>query len=499
MAAEVRGIRTFALLTLVLLCLFIRRSSAKAAPAGCRNVPGDAGWPTTSQWNHLNRTVGGQLIKAIPIGASCYKNTYDVATYVNDIHVYDEAACADVNKNWRDPSLHFESSSSVMGTYFANNSCNPVNVQGDCGIGSYVQYAIDVRSDQDAVAGIAFAKKHNIRLLIRNTGHDYLGKSTGYGALALWTHHLKDMSPVIQYNSTYYNGPALRVSAGVQVSEVYDYLEKQGYTAIGGECPSVGIAGGYIFAGGHSPSSSLLGLAADGILETDGILANGSSFTASPSQHQDLYWFLSGSGAGGTVAYMKSVTFRVFKDFAVSGAILTMPYEGILTDDEFWPLVDTWHSITPNITAAGAYAYAFYYQGYFQIWPLFAPLLTQAQTLHLLEPLTNKINALQKRHPALTYNLTSSTHPTFNKAYKALFPPIPSGGWQWSSRLIPHTIILNHAPALSSTFRSIFASGATMVEAVMTPSLEVSKPISGNNSVLPAWRTNVIEIVAGKP
>ncbi|KAL8710297.1 MAG: hypothetical protein Q9220_005067 [cf. Caloplaca sp. 1 TL-2023] len=306
------------------------------------------------------------------------------------------------------------------------------------------------------------------------------------------------MSPVFQYSSAYYDGPAFRVSAGVQVSEVYDFLEKQGYTAVGGECPSVGIAGGYIFAGGHSPSTSLLGLAADGILETEGILANGSSFTASPSQHQDLYWFLSGSGAGGTVAYMKSVTFRIFKDFAVSGAILTMPYEGILTDDEFWPLVDTWHSITPNITAAGAYAYAFYHQGYFQIWPLFAPRLTSAQALQLLKPLIDHIGVLKRTHPRLTYNLSSSTHPTFNKAYKALFPPLPSGGYQWSSRLIPRTIILNHAPALSQTFRAIFSSGATMVEAVMTPSLESSKPIA-NNSVLPAWRTNVIEIVAGKP
>ncbi|KAI4239310.1 MAG: hypothetical protein L6R40_005525 [Gallowayella cf. fulva] len=34
------------------------------------------------------------------------------------------------------------------------------------------QYAIDVRNDQDAIAGIDFARKHNIRLVIRNTGHE---------------------------------------------------------------------------------------------------------------------------------------------------------------------------------------------------------------------------------------------------------------------------------------------------------------------------------------
>lgn len=41
-----------------------------------------------------------------------------------------------------------------MQTYFANNSCNPINVQGDCGIGSYVQYAIDVAGHAGVKAGL---------------------------------------------------------------------------------------------------------------------------------------------------------------------------------------------------------------------------------------------------------------------------------------------------------------------------------------------------------
>ncbi|KAL8696452.1 MAG: hypothetical protein Q9224_002787 [Gallowayella concinna] len=477
---------------------FVQGISAQAARAGCRNVPGDPGWPTLGQWEQLDEAVGGRLIKTIPIGSSCYKNTINVANGKDDIHVFNKATCENVQKNWQEPTFHDESSSSVQQTYFANNSCNPINVQGDCGIGSYVQYAIDVRKDQDAIAGIAFARKYNIRLVIRNTGHDYLGKSTGFGALALWTHHLKDISPVIQYKSNHYNGPALKVSAGVQVSEVYNYLEKQKYTAVGGECPSVGIAGGYIFAGGHSPGSSLYGLAADGILEMSGIFANGSHFTASPIHNQDLYWFLSGSGAGGTVAYMSSVTFRIFKDFPVSGAIFTMPYAGILTEDEFWPLIDTWHSITPDITAAGAYTYAFYQQGYFQIWPLFLPLKSESEALDLLKPFISHVDRLKKTHPELNYNLTTSTYPTFNTAYKALFPPLASGTLQWSSRLIPKTVIQNYSSDLSKTFRSLFNDGANIVEAIMNPSLAASNPIAPN-SVLPAWRTSIIDAVVGKP
>lgn len=315
--------------------------------------------------------------------------------------------------------------------------------------------------------------------------------------MALWTHHLKTISPVIQYKSSAYTGPALQVSAGVQVSEVYDYLESQHYMAVGGECPTVGIAGGYIFAGGHAPTSSSLGLAADGILEIEGILANGTSFTATPTQHQDLYWFLSGSGAGGTVAYMKSVTFRIFKDFSVSGSILTFNYTDVLTETEFWPLVDLWHSMTPNISDAGAYAYAFYLTGYFQVWPLFAPKLTTAQTVTLLKPLTDALDALKKNHTSLTYTLTSSNYSTFNTAYKGLFPPLGSGTLQWSNRLIPRNVIESKQQDLSQTFKILFDDGATMVEAVMNPNLKAANPVA-NNSVLPAWRNNIIDVVVGK-
>ena len=315
--------------------------------------------------------------------------------------------------------------------------------------------------------------------------------------MSLWTHHLKDISPIIQYKSEAYTGPALQVSAGVQVSEVYDYLETQGYIAVGGECPSVGLAGGYIFAGGHAPTSSKLGLAADGILEIQGHFANRTSFTATPSQNEDLYWFLAGSGAGGTVAYISSVTFRIFKDFTVSGAILTFNYTGVLTDEEFWPLVDTWHSITPNITEAGAYAYAFYLKGYFQIWPLFGPGLSPEEAVILLKPLTDALDALKKNHTNLMYSLKSSSYKSFNTAYKALFPPLGFATYQWSSRLIPRNIVTNQPKELSQTFHTLFSDGATMVEAIMNPNLAAANPIA-NNSVLPAWRTNIIDVVAGK-
>ena len=39
-------------------------------------------------------------------------------------------------------------------------------------LGDYVDYAIDVTSPSDIAKGIAFATDNNIRLVIRNTGHE---------------------------------------------------------------------------------------------------------------------------------------------------------------------------------------------------------------------------------------------------------------------------------------------------------------------------------------
>lgn len=37
-------------------------------------------------------------------------------------------------------------------------------------------YTINATEPEDLVAGIAFAQESNVRLVVRNTGHDLLGK-----------------------------------------------------------------------------------------------------------------------------------------------------------------------------------------------------------------------------------------------------------------------------------------------------------------------------------
>lgn len=60
-----------------------------------------------------------------------------------------------------------------MAPFFANQSCDPFQLETKpCLVGNYIQYAVDVREAADVSKTIAFAKLHNIRLVIRNTGHE---------------------------------------------------------------------------------------------------------------------------------------------------------------------------------------------------------------------------------------------------------------------------------------------------------------------------------------
>lgn len=80
-----------------------------------------------------------------------------------------------------------------------------------------------------------------------------LHRSTGKNALSLWTHNLKEIKYIQNYKGNSYSGPVFKVGAGVQGFELYEAAEKYGVTAVAGICKSVGVFGGYVTGGGHSP------------------------------------------------------------------------------------------------------------------------------------------------------------------------------------------------------------------------------------------------------
>ena len=57
--------------------------------------------------------------------------------------------------------------------WWQNATCNPFTPREQpCEIGNYPIYSINVSSAADIIAGVNFAQEKNIRLVIKNTGHE---------------------------------------------------------------------------------------------------------------------------------------------------------------------------------------------------------------------------------------------------------------------------------------------------------------------------------------
>ena len=68
-----------------------------------------------------------------------------------------------------------------------------------CGQGSVPPIGVDARSESDVRTAVNFAKKHNLKLVVKGTGHDFIGRSTARGSFLIWTHHMKQTV----YNPTF--------------------------------------------------------------------------------------------------------------------------------------------------------------------------------------------------------------------------------------------------------------------------------------------------------
>lgn len=185
---------------------------------------------------------------------------------------------------------------------FEGNSCLPQDAgkqNATCQLGGLPAYSVNVTCAAQIQLAVNFARTLNLRVVIRNTGHDFLGKSTGAGALNIWTHHLKKLELVEDYKSAgSYRGPAFKIGAGVQVVELYQAADRYGYTAVGGECRTVGVAGGYTAMGGHSPMSPIAGLGSDQVLSVEIVTPDGRFVTADEKHNPDLFWAVRGGGGG---------------------------------------------------------------------------------------------------------------------------------------------------------------------------------------------------------
>lgn len=318
-----------------------------------------------------------------------------------------------------------------------------------------------------------------------NNLYSYLGKSTGAGALAIWTHHLKSIT-FLDYKGSHYSGKAIKIGAGVQGFEAYNAADKQDLAVVGGECPTVGLAGGYTQGGGHSALSSKYGLAADQTLEWEVVDGTGKIRQASRTENTDLYWALSGGG-GGTYGVVWSLIVKAHKDIPVSAANLTFSNEGI-TADTFYAGVAAYHASLAPIVDAGAMSISMVTNTSFLISPVTAPGIPKAQLKKLLEPLLSKFRKL-----GIKYTLTVRQFPGYLPEFTEMQFHIQVGTAQYGGRLIRRSVIETKNDALTAAVRNITEDGGSFIGVA----LNVSKAVAGDvdNAVLPAWRDTLLDVV----
>ena len=318
----------------------------------------------------------------------------------------------------------------------------------------------------------------------------FLGKSTGKGALSLWTHNLDTLELLPSYNSSFYTGPALKMGAGVQGANAASFASKHGYRLVIGSCPSVGLAGGYAQGGGHSFLSGLYGLAADNVLEWEVVTPDGRHLVATPNQNTDLYFALSGGG-GGTYAVVVSMTMRVFKDGPIGGVSFSFSSFAAGGDENFWGAIEVFHAhLQPLVDNGGISAQYLMSKKTFSVLGMMAPNRTSSELVTLLDPMMLDLKKyyLTPESMGLRRLDTGTFYQYYTLSIGALLDFTPTSGIV-SGRMISRENMAVERMEIMEAFRK-----ATHNEHIQLYGIafngEVGKivPPVARNSVQPAWR-----------
>ncbi|KAF9458244.1 hypothetical protein BDZ94DRAFT_1174028 [Collybia nuda] len=275
----------------------------------CRCLYGEKCWPKVKDFSDLASQLSQPLLHPKPPGSACYppdSPSENCSKVMVNMH----------NSHWRSDQSgsmqapNFETHTFLNGTISA---CYIDTMPSfPCTQGSIPEIGVDARSIQDVQAAVKFSLKHTLRLVIKNTGHDYLGRSTARGGFLLWMHNLKNITYNLAFVPSgappdrYYQ--ALTVGAGVQWHEAYEAAETHGRVVLGATAGSIGAGGGWIMGGGHGALAARHGLGVDNVLEFEVVTAGGVFLTVNAYKNPDLFWALRGGG-GGTYAVVLSTTY----------------------------------------------------------------------------------------------------------------------------------------------------------------------------------------------
>jgi len=131
----------------------------------CKAVPGAHDWPNSHAWSRLNISLSGRLIQPSPPGAVCHPGQ----------PTYNPSLCPTIAAAWNTSAWQADSPVGTLSNNFNNDTCLP-DPSVPCSGEGYPVYVVNATCAEDVKKGVDFARKHNVRLIVKGTGHDYVGR-----------------------------------------------------------------------------------------------------------------------------------------------------------------------------------------------------------------------------------------------------------------------------------------------------------------------------------
>jgi len=129
---------------------------------------------------------------------------------------------------------------SMMNPKFEGGTCLISGSRSSsCTNGQIAQYGVNATTPALVQAGMKLVRQYDLKMVVLNTGHDYLGRNTGAGSFMIWTHYLRGL----QYSPSFVpvGAPAgtqgqqgITAAAGEYAKTIYDFAASRNLVVVGG-------------------------------------------------------------------------------------------------------------------------------------------------------------------------------------------------------------------------------------------------------------------------
>ncbi len=174
-----------------------------------------------------------------------------------------------------------------------------------------------VRSADDVVEVVRFAREHGLRVAPQGTGHNASAMRSLESAILLKTHEMRGVELDVERRT-------VRVEAGALWLDVTTLCAPHGLVPTLGSSPDVGVVG-FTLGGGYCWAARKHGLAADNVRAAEVVLPDGTQVRATPDEHPDLFWAL--RGGGGNFGVVTALELDVFAEPEIHGTSMFFPIE----------------------------------------------------------------------------------------------------------------------------------------------------------------------------